>query len=428
MRNLFLIITILLILASVVTWLTRAEQEGVTTIVWTAGLSADRIEQVAAFHDWMKKTGRVNAKGEPLFRVRLEAADNQSTLIQAVSGMAGDLIDHVPVKRFAPMGVLEDITDFARENGLDPGSNYGAARDLLMYNDRQYAYACNLAAPALLCNVDTFRKYGMEPPPEEWTPEEFERIGLEFTRRANAGKPRQEVFFSGAMPNVILPLARSMGCDMFNETLTAPQLTDPAFLKALTLYHRWVDELHLIPTAAEIASESSAQSSVNSDATPHLVSGRYAMIATGRYVNMDLRRFKTEPVNLSFSQYPEYEFKNLVFISRNNGDIQGVEAQGFRQDLPAVSGQPRIQRAADPQFGRAAAEPPVGGEQPGISSPCRARKRGQPPHQRAQMGENHRAAGESEPLLPAGGGQDPLRLRAGFRRALPGGRSSETGQ
>ena len=329
MRNLFLIITILLILASVVTWLTRAEQEGVTTIVWTAGLSADRIEQVAAFHDWMKKTGRVNAKGEPLFRVRLEAADNQSTLIQAVSGMAGDLIDHVPVKRFAPMGVLEDITDFARENGLDPGSNYGAARDLLMYNDRQYAYACNLAAPALLCNVDTFRKYGMEPPPEEWTPEEFERIGLEFTRRANAGKPRQEVFFSGAMPNIILPLARSMGCDMFNETLTAPQLTDPSFLKALTLYHRWVDELHLIPTAAEIASESSAQSSVNSDATPHLVSGRYAMITTGRYVNMDLRRFKTEPINLSFSQYPEYEFKNLVFISRNTAIFKGSKHKDF---------------------------------------------------------------------------------------------------
>lgn len=323
MRNLFLIITILLILASVVTWLTRAEQEGVTTIVWTAGLSADRIEQVAAFHDWMKKTGRVNAKGEPLFRVRLEAADNQSTLIQAVSGMAGDLIDHVPVKRFAPMGVLEDITDFARENGLDPGSNYGAARDLLMYDNRQYAYACNLAASALLCNVDTFRKYGMEPPPAEWTPEEFEQIGLEFIRRANAGKPRQEIFFAGAMPGVILPLARSMGCDMFNETLTAPQLTDPAFLKALKLYHRWVDELHLIPTAAEIASESTAQSSVNNASTPQLISGRYAMIVTGRYVNMDLRRFKTEPVNLSFSQYPEYDFKNLVFISRNTAIFKG---------------------------------------------------------------------------------------------------------
>ncbi len=71
MRNLFIIIALLLILASVATWLTRAEQEGVTTIVWTAGLSEDRIEQVAAFHEWMKKTGRVNEKGEPLFRVRL---------------------------------------------------------------------------------------------------------------------------------------------------------------------------------------------------------------------------------------------------------------------------------------------------------------------------------------------------------------------
>ena len=134
---------------------------------------------------------------------------------------------------------------------------------------------------------------------------------------------RQEIFFAGAMPGVILPLARSMGCDMFNETLTAPQLTDPAFLKALKLYHRWVDELHLIPTAAEIASESTAQSSVNNASTPQLISGRYAMIVTGRYVNMDLRRFKTEPVNLSFSQYPEYDFKNLVFISRNTAIFKG---------------------------------------------------------------------------------------------------------
>ena len=33
------------------------------------------------------------------------------------------------------------------------------------------------------------------------------------------------------------------------------------------------------------------------------------MISIGRYVNMDLRRFKIDPVHLSFSQYPEYDFK-----------------------------------------------------------------------------------------------------------------------
>ena len=331
MRKRFSIIALLLGLASAYTALTPGEREARPSISWTAGLSQDRVEQVAAFHEWMKKTGRVDENGEPLFTVKLETADNQSTLIQAVSGMAGDLIDHVPVKRFAPMGVLEDITEFARENGLDPGSNYGAAGDLLMYGGRQYAYACNLAVPALLCNADLFRKYGMEPPPEEWTPEEFESIGLEFIRRANEGRPRQEVFFAGAMPQVILPLARSMGGDVFNETLTAPRLTDEAFVRALKLYHRWVAELHLIPDAAEIASESADGSSVNGQATPQLVAGRYGMIVSGRYVNMDLRRFRKGPVALSFSQFPEYGFKNLILSSRNTAIYRGAKEKRYAE-------------------------------------------------------------------------------------------------
>ena len=329
MRRLFCILLILLVLASLATWCMRRETSERPVIVWTAGLSQDRVEQVAAFHKWMRANGYVDEKGELLFTVKLETASNQSTLIQAVSGMAGDLIDHVPVKRFAPMGVLEDITDFARENGLDPAHNYAAAGDLLMYDGKQYAYPCNLAVRGLLCNVDLFRKYGMEPPPEAWTPEEFEAYGLEFIRRANAGRARQEVFFAGAMPGIILPLARSMGGDLFNETLTAPALNTEPFEKALTLYQRWVTGLHLIPDAAEIASESTDASSVNSEATPQLVSGRYAMITTGRYVNMDLRRFKSGPVTLSFSQFPEYGFRNLVLTSRNTAIYKGSKYKEY---------------------------------------------------------------------------------------------------
>ncbi len=165
MKKIFLIIASVLIAASAVTVWTRKEGSDRPSIVWTAGLSQDRVEQVELFHRWLVENGYTAEDGGPLFTVRLESAGNQSVLIQAVSGMAGDLIDHVPVKRFAPMGVLEDITEFARENGLDPGSNYGAARGLLMYNGRQYAYPCNLAAVALVCNADLFRRYGMEPPP-----------------------------------------------------------------------------------------------------------------------------------------------------------------------------------------------------------------------------------------------------------------------
>lgn len=323
MKKLFLAILAVLCIASVITVMTLKQRGDRPAIVWSASLCQERVDQVAAFHKWLRENGYVDKDGELLFTVQLENASSQSTLIQAVSGMAGDLIDYVPVKRFAPMGVLEDITDYAEKEGLDPGSNYGSARDLLMYQDRQYAYPCNLAAYGLVCNVDLIRKYGMNPPPEEWTPDQFEAIGKEFVRRANEGKPRQEVFFSGAMPGVIQQIARSAGVDVFNETLTAPQLTDKRFADALKRYQSWVADLHLIPTNAEIASENTDASSVNGQSTPQLVSGRYAMIMTGRYVNMDLRRFKADPVNLSFVQPPEYGFKNLLLTSRNTAIYKG---------------------------------------------------------------------------------------------------------
>ncbi len=323
MRNFFYFLAVTLCVASIITFATLTSRSEKPSIVWTAGLSQDRIEQVAAFHRWLVVNGYTDKDGSPAFTVRLESASNQSSLIQAVSGTAGDLIDHVPVKRFAPMGVLEDITEFARENGLDPDGNYGQARDLLMYGGRQYAYACNLAVNALLCNVDAFRKFGMEVPPEEWTFDEFEAIGKEYTRRANEGKSRQEAFFSGPMLEMILPMARSLGADVFNETLTAPDLTNEAFEKALVRYRSWIVDLRLIPGNAEIASESTDASSVNSQPTPQLVTARYAMIPTARYANMDLRRFKHGPVNLAFVQYPMADYKNLILTSRNTAVYKG---------------------------------------------------------------------------------------------------------
>jgi len=322
MRRIFLILFVLLALASAATWYTLQERSAHPQIVWTAGLSPDRVEQVEAFHGWLRANGYVDKDGELLFTVRLETTDNQSALIQAVSGMAGDLIDHVPVKRFAPMGVLEEITGFARENGLNPERNYGPAAELLTCEGRQYVYPCNLACYGLLVNVDTFEKVGMAAPPEEWTPEEFERIGLEFTRRANAGKPRQEVFFCAWTP-MMLQIARSRGADVFNETLTAAKLNRTEFIDAVKLQHKWTEIDHLMPTAAERAGDHSRQS-VNNDASLLFASGRYAMFLTGRYANMDLRRMK-QPVRQSFSQLPQFGFKNMRLLARSTGIYRGTK-------------------------------------------------------------------------------------------------------
>ena len=53
MRKRFAIIALLLGLASAYTALTPGEREARPSISWTAGLSQDRVEQVAAFHEGM---------------------------------------------------------------------------------------------------------------------------------------------------------------------------------------------------------------------------------------------------------------------------------------------------------------------------------------------------------------------------------------
>lgn len=322
MRKLFLIVVIALALASVCTVLSLRSKADRPVLVWATGICPERYEQAELFRKWLVRNGHTAPDGGPVCDIELQASDQQSSLIQAVSGMGSDLIDRIAVERFAPMGVLEDITEFARENGLNPERNYGPAAELLTCEGRQYVYPCNLACYGLLVNVDTFEKVGMAAPPEEWTPEEFERIGLEFTRRANAGKPRQEVFFCAWTP-MMLQLARSRGADVFNETLTAAKLNRTEFIDAVKLQHKWTEIDHLMPTAAERAGDHSRQS-VNNDASLLFASGRYAMFLTGRYANMDLRRMK-QPVRQSFSQLPQFGFKNMRLLARSTGIYRGTK-------------------------------------------------------------------------------------------------------
>lgn len=325
MKNLFLGIALVLLAASLYTFLTRAEERTRhPVLVWTTGICPERYAQLELFRVWMRKNGHVDADGELLFDVKPEVADNQSTLIQAVSGVAGDIIDFVPVSRYAPMGVLEDITEFTRARNMDAAHNYPNTASLLEWRGRQYAYPCNLVVWSLWQNLDTFAKYGMEPPPTEWTPEEFERIGLEFTRRANAGKTRQDVFFCApATGQMMIALARSRGVDLYNETLTASELRRPEFVDTLKLMHKWTYVDHLLPTAAEVASELSTGSVSANEASGQLISGRYAMISIGRYVNMDLRPRKAAPIRLANSLFPQYGFKNMLVAARASAVYKG---------------------------------------------------------------------------------------------------------
>ena len=212
---------------------------------------------------------------------------------------------------------------------MDPSSNYLYAGDLLMHLNRQYAYACNLCVNALVVNLDTFRKYGVPEPPEEWTPEEFERLGREFVAKANKGRDRQEVFFCESVP-FVQEIARSLGADVFNETLTHARINTPEFIKAFELQHKWIFVDHLMPSAAEQASENTAATggSFGGNSVSNFIHGRYAMIRIGRYINMNLRLLP-DPINTSMIQQPMYEFKNLPIYARSSAVYKGGKHKDF---------------------------------------------------------------------------------------------------
>ena len=318
MRRIFLILFVLLALASAATWYTLQERSAHPQIVWTAGLSPDRVEQVEAFHGWLRANGYVDKDGELLFTVRLETTDNQSALIQAVSGMAGDIFDTFDVLGYQQLGVALDITEDAEKNGYGLDTTYPGMAGLLTGMDgRQYAYPCNGASVSMWINLSTLEKYGFKRPPLEWTPEEFEAMGKEYVKRANEGLPRQEYFFiqaldSGWGVNMAMCIARSKGWDIYNETLTRSVADNEPLKHAIKLFHKWTYVDRIAPTAADVASMNTDAGYGGADFS-NFISGKYAMIVMGRYCLIRFREVQQQKdmtIQFAVSQLPMYDYKN----------------------------------------------------------------------------------------------------------------------
>ena len=318
MKNLFLISAIILIASSFLIMFTQpGYDDGITQISWKTDSNPQRYEQAELFEQWLIKNGHVDDDGKPEVKVVIDSSTNQSSLIQAVSGVGGDMIDAL-IFQYQPMGLCDDISEDAKQYGYSIDRAYPQFSWMMAVDGRQYGCAANAFCRNVWANVDTFRKYGMEPPPEEWTPEEFERIGKEFTRRANEGKERQEVFFIqsliGEGYHLFLTIYRSQGVDLYNETLTSSNLENPVFADLFKLIYKWTYVDKLCPTPAETASMS-ADASLGRSCFTHFVSGRYAMITDVRSTVIPMRKSSFRP-NISTSQMPMYEFKNMPLAVR----------------------------------------------------------------------------------------------------------------
>lgn len=73
-------------------------------------------------------------------------------------------------KMFADYGILQDMTDLAKEAGLDAGMFYEGLMDCCDYGEGLYALPFNRSTPMFYYNKDMFTEVGLDPedPPETW--------------------------------------------------------------------------------------------------------------------------------------------------------------------------------------------------------------------------------------------------------------------
>ena len=309
MKKLFTIIVIILAAASVYTWRTLP---GVVTdrpvLYWVTDSNPARNEQIRTFNNWLKK----NHPDAPDIIINVDTANTaaEKILIQGISGVCGDLIDHTggPALRFRKsVGILEDVTETAKEMGFDLEQTFPAAASELVapvkveradggtgYEMRQFAFPCNITVEMLWVNKEAFERAGMELPPERWSLEEFERIGKEFVTKANKKGEMQRVFFiADVRPQLI---ASSMGGAIFNETQTASVANSEAMRKAMELRLRWMsEEPRLLPTASE-RNSFSASSGYGGAGVAMFTLGNYALLNSGRYMLIQYRKISDERV------------------------------------------------------------------------------------------------------------------------------------
>lgn len=318
----------------------------------------------------------------PMCEVRVDTAnrDNVKQTIQSVSGVGSDVMDVImgrDLRMFQAMGVLEDVTEDAEPLGFGLAQTYASVEPELTVDGRQYGFPCNVSSDFLWVNTALFHDLGMDPPPRRWTLQEFERIGIAFCERANAGRERREVFFLDRMPFEIV--ARSLGASLFNETMTVCVLDDQRYAQMLDLSRRWMYELNILPTPDDEDAFSTAQGFKGAK-LQLFGAGNYAMVLGGRYFLLEFRKFEAKDA-FTAVEPPHGGFPNTNVESRIATVYRGSKhpelAKLFLAYLASESYNAMIVRDGDalppnPAFatGRAYLEPPDFPHEWGVHGPA----------------------------------------------------------
>lgn len=253
MKNIFLfILGALIAFSQFVSWKTAPDgsTSNLPVVYWVTDTNPIRPVQVAQFRAWLK------AKGFPDVDLRIDVNNRnpQKMVLQGVAGVAGDLLEDYPYHYhyLDAIGIIEPIADLEARFGYPDSDRFPALLNELTNEKGQIAFPADFRVTAYLVNVDAFKRAGMKAPPITLQIDEFEKMGVEYVARANAGSRRREYFFASSVD--LDGMRRSGGWSPFNETMTGSAVRHPAALRTFQRLKRWTEELHLLPSSAEAES------------------------------------------------------------------------------------------------------------------------------------------------------------------------------
>jgi multiple sugar transport system substrate-binding protein len=320
-KKLFIILLITLISASVFTFFFLPENEGDLPVVhWVIQPDPIRGEQIVKFTKWMEENDY------PAMDLRLDArAKNQhiKNVVQGVSGVAADIIDCYTgeINLYESVGMLEDVTDVAKEMGFDISMTYPAIQSSLMVDGRQYGFPRNVGIRMYWVNVGAFEKVGAEAPPESWSFEEFERIGKAFVQASNKPGEHQSVYFANTQSvDDRVVMMRSMGEDRYNETLTDSNFDHPVYQEIAELSYKWTNHDRILPTKKDVEALSS-ETGATRVIFQQFAHGHFGMIVAGRWGLMHFRAIG--PHKLSISELPINGFRNTLITCGTSAIYKG---------------------------------------------------------------------------------------------------------
>ncbi len=299
MKYIFTVSFLLLIVSSIATWISTPQKEGSHPVLyWVTDPNPVRDSQVDAFHKWMK----INVPVEDHYELRVDSAntDKSKKIIQSVSGVGGDIMDistaSGDMQYFHEMNIIHDLTAFAQEMNFSPDYTYPGVAPALQVNGKQFMFPCNIYTNMYWVNVDTMKKFNVDLPQDGWSFADFETLAQQFIAQAKLAHPEMRhnhYFLLDRIEEQVV--MRNWGIDFMNETLTDSMANHPAFEKTLKLHHRWVYDLHILPSSADRASISSGEATHGGSGPGLFRAGNFGMYLSGRWALTQFRQWKPDP-------------------------------------------------------------------------------------------------------------------------------------